>query len=45
MADALRVLLAEDVVESSGSSTTSHVCKVASGANETLRLAVIWLAP
>lgn len=44
MADARRVLLAEDVVESSGSSTTSHVCKVASGAKETLRLATIWLA-
>lgn len=41
MADARRVLLADDVVESSGSSTTSHVCKVASGAKETLRLAVI----
>ncbi len=30
---------AEDVVESSGNSTTSHVCSVASGANETLRFA------
>lgn len=30
---------AEDVVESSGNSTTSHVCRVASGANETLRFA------
>lgn len=44
MADARLVLLAEDVVESSGSSTTSHVCKVASGAKETLRLARICLA-
>ena len=30
---------AEEVVESSGNSTTSHVCSVASGANDTLRLA------
>lgn len=30
----------DDVVASSGSSTTSHVCKVASGANETLRFAM-----
>ena len=30
---------ADEVVESSGSSTVSHVCKVASGANETLRFA------
>lgn len=30
---------AEEVVESSGKSTTSQVCKVASGANETLRFA------
>lgn len=39
--DARRVELpdAEDVVESSGNSTTSHVCNVASGANETLRFA------
>lgn len=39
--DARRVELpeAEDVVESSGNSTTSHVCKVASGANDTLRFA------
>ena len=29
----------DDVVASSGSSTTSHVCRVASGANETRRLA------
>ena len=40
-ADALRVALvdAEEVVESSGSSTTFHVCKVASGAKDTLRFA------
>lgn len=40
-ADARRVKLvdADETVESSGSSTTSHVCKVASGANETLRFA------
>ncbi len=40
-ADARRVEFvdADEVVESSGSSTVSHVCKVASGANETLRLA------
>lgn len=40
--DALRVELvdAEDVVESSGSSTTFQVWRVASGANDTLRLAV-----
>jgi hypothetical protein len=31
---------AEDEVESSGISTTFHVCKVASGANETRRFAV-----
>ena len=39
--DARRVELpeADDVVESSGSSTTSQVCKVASGANDTLRFA------
>lgn len=39
--DARRVELpeADDVVESSGSSTTSHVCNVASGANETRRFA------
>lgn len=39
--DARRVELpeAEDVVESSGNSTTSHVCNVASGANETRRFA------
>ena len=39
--DVRRVALveAEDVVESSGISTTSHVCRVASGANETLRFA------
>lgn len=40
-ADARRVEFpeAEEVVESSGSSTTSQVCKVASGANDTLRFA------
>lgn len=40
-ADALRVVFvdADDVVESSGSSTTFHVCKVASGAKDTLRFA------
>ena len=40
-ADARRVKLvdADETVESSGNSTTSHVCKVASGANETLRFA------
>ena len=40
-ADARRVEFvdADDVVESSGSSTTFHVCKVASGANDTLRFA------
>ena len=40
-ADALRVAFvdADDVVESSGSSTTFHVCRVASGANDTLRFA------
>lgn len=30
---------ADEVVESSGNSTTFHVCRVASGANETLRFA------
>ena len=42
MAEARRVAFveAEDVVESSGSSTTSQVCKVASGANETRRFAI-----
>lgn len=40
-ADARQVELpdAEDVVESSAISNTFHVCKVASGANETLRFA------
>ena len=40
-ADARRVEFvdADDVVESSGNSTTFHVCKVASGANDTLRFA------
>ena len=40
-ADALRVEFvdADEVVESSATSTTSHVCKVASGANDTLRFA------
>ena len=40
-ADARRVefVEADEVVESSGSSTVSHVCKVASGAKETLRFA------
>ena len=32
---------AEEVVESSGSSTTFQVCSVASGAKDTLRLAAI----
>lgn len=41
-ADALRVELvdADEVVESSGISTTSHICRVASGAKDTLRFAV-----
>lgn len=41
-ADARRVEFpdAEDVVESSAISNTFHVCRVASGANETLRFAV-----
>lgn len=41
-ADARRVefVEAEDVVESSGISTTFQVCKVASGAKETLRAAI-----
>ena len=42
-ADARRVefVEADDVVESSGISTTFQVCNVASGAKETLRAAVI----
>lgn len=41
MLDALLVEFvdAEDVVESSGISTTSQVCRVASGAKDTRRLA------
>ena len=34
---------ADDVVESSGNSTTFHVCRVASGANDTLRFAKLRL--
>ena len=39
--DARRVefVASDEVVASSGSSTTSHVCKVASGANDTRRFA------
>lgn len=46
-ADARRVEFvdAEEVVESSGSSTVSHVCNVASGANETLRFAGMFKSP
>ena len=40
--EALRVELvaSDEVVASSANSTTSQVCKVASGANETRRLAI-----
>lgn len=42
--DARRVELeVDDEVESSGISTTFHVCNVASGANDTRRFAVIKL--